>query len=152
MRGQSHDQSGRCTFIMLAVIASIWLYPIVSRAAEDPIGDPKSWSSNFAQIVSTRDTDKIIGALVTASLGKAKPEALKVKLAQIAEVLAASGEISSIEPIAERAWGKSIVRYWYYLDFKDQEMIVSTRFQKHRGVWELDHYTITTELDDADLP
>jgi len=153
MRGPFHDQSSPRGLIMLAVIAWVLLYPVMHTAGDDlQIGDPKSWADDFARLVATRNMDQIIDALAAATMGKRVPEFFKIHLAQVSEILARSGEISSIDSIAEREWGKSVVMYWYYLDFKNGVVVISVRLGKHGSDWHIDQFNFTTEIDDAKLP
>jgi hypothetical protein len=58
----------------------------------------------------------------------------------------------STDLIAQREWGKSLVMYWYYLDFENKVLVVSLRFRKRGTGWEVNQFNFTNDMDDAKLP
>ena len=138
-------------FMFLMAGFVLWTCPIPIMAA-DTISDPKAWADAVVDRIAARDTEGILKALVEGANDGKKPESIKVQLAQLWEMLPRVGEISSIDSIAQREWGKSLVMYWYYLDFKEKVMIVSLRLGKHGNEWHLSQFNFTTEIDNAKLP
>jgi hypothetical protein len=135
--------------MMTAFVLS--MYPFMATAG-DTISDPKSWADNFVRLVAARDTDGMTNALIESAKEEKKPEDFKVELAQIVQLLPRVGEISATDMIAQREWGKSLVMYWYYLDFKNKVLIVSLRLGKHGDSWQLSQANFNTDIDDAKLP
>jgi len=125
------------------------MHPNLTLAGET-ISDPKSWTDNFVRLVAARDTGHVMNALVEAT--EKKPEDLKLALAQLLEILPKLGEISASDLIGQREWGKSLVMYWYYLDFKHKVVIVSLRLGKRGDGWKLNQFNWNTDIEKADLP
>ena len=141
-----------CHFVMFTFTGLVlWLCPIIT-IADDTTNDPKSWADSFIRLVAARDAEGIVNALAKAPGVKYKAEDVKLKLAQLPELLPRMGEISATDLIAQREWGKSLVMYWYYLDFKNKALITSLRFQKHGDGWQLNQFNFDTDIDQAKLP
>ena len=141
-----------CQFVVLMTTAFVLCISSIVALAAGPISDPKSWADNLIGLVAARDADATIDALVAGGGGKRKPEDLKVVFAQLLEAMSGFGEISATELIAQREWGKSLVRYWYYLDYENKSIIVSLRLMKRGSSWELSNFNTDTDFDEAELP
>ena len=147
------SRSGWCRrlIMFMATALALWMYPILATAS-DKISDPKAWSDDFVRVVTTRNADDVMAALLEATKGSKTADGLKVEIAQLLQALPRLGEALSTDLIARKEWGKSIVMYWYYVDFKEKPMIVSLRFQKRGPNWQLNQFNFNTDLDNAKLP
>jgi hypothetical protein len=147
------DRSGRRwrRFVILAMTGLLlWQSSIQAKAAET-IQDPKAWADNIIRIITTRNADDILNTLGAATSAEKKAN-LKVELGQLWELLPTAGDIVSTDLIAQREWGKSLVMYWYYLDFENKVLVVSLRFRKRGNGWEVNQFNFTNDMDDAKLP
>jgi hypothetical protein len=123
-----------------------------SAASDGTISDPKLWCEQFAQTIADKDNDKMLEVFLAATMTPVAKADAAQGFSAIPPLLAREGEFRLTDFLAERDYGKSLVRLWYMVLFDHGPVFMRCELVKPVEKWAVHGVFFQTDLKQIDLP
>jgi hypothetical protein len=144
---------GRLSALGAALVLAISVAPAPAPAAADgPIADPKIWCGEAARAISDKETEKFIDSFVFAAGHLIDRPAAAQAFAALGPALVREGEALSPSFLLEKAYGDSLSRVWFLIQFQNGPIFLRCEAAKRGKGWIIISLTYDSESDKVHLP